>query len=156
VENYVHLYDARNYAQGAFCEFKIAHSALETAIQKQDGFAGNAADMAKQQITFMSFNASGNQLLVTGNDGLAFLLDGFEGTIQKSLCSQGALSACYTPDDKTVLMGNKDNTISCWNVDKGNVVKHLGGHTGPVSCVAANPTKEMFASSCTSTALWLW
>jgi WD40 repeat protein len=155
-EDYVHLYDARNYAGGAFCEFKLSHSSIEAAIQKQQGFSGNASDIAKKPFTSLAFNASGNQLLATGEQGLALLLDGFEGTIQRTLCSQGGISACFTPDDKTVLMGNKDGTIGCWNVDSGSVVKKLGGHTGPVGCIAANPTKEMFASSCTSTALWLW
>ena len=155
-EDYIHLYDARNYTTGAFGEFKILHSSIESVIQKQDGFSGSASALSNKPLTSFAFNASGNQLLATGQDGLALLLDGFEGTIQKSLCSTGIISACFTPDDKTVLMGNKDGTISCWSVDSGKLVKHLGGHTGPVGCIAANPTKEQFASSCTSTALWLW
>lgn len=156
-ENHVHLYDARNYVQGAFCEFKVSHSTIASAIQSQvQAFEGNASEVSKQTITSMSFNKSGNQLLLRGNDGLAFLLDGFEGTVQKTLCNVGSISACFTPDDKTVLIGNKDGTISCWSVESGKVVKHLGGHTGPVGCIAACPTKELFASSCTSTALWLW
>lgn len=155
-EDYIHLYDARNYTQGAFCEFKLAHSSIETAIQNQQGYSGNAAEMAKKPLTSLAFNASGNQLLATGENGLAFLVDGFEGTVQKSLCSTGGISACFTPDDKNVLMGNKDGTISCLSVETGTLVKHLGGHTGPVGCIATNPTRQQFASSCTSTALWLW
>jgi len=155
-EDYIHLYDARNYTTGAFCEFKVAHSSIETAIKKQESFSGNATEISKKQLTSLAFNASGNQLLTTGQDGLALLLDGFEGSVQKSLSSTGSISACFTPDDKTVLMGNKDGTISCWSVDSGQLVKHLGGHTGPVSCIATNPTMEQFASACTSTALWLW
>ena len=153
-ENYIHLYDARNYAGGAFCEFKLSHASMENAIQNQQGLSGN--EVAKQPLTSLAFNASGNQLLVTGEQGLALLVDGFEGTIQKSLCNQEGMSACFTPDDKTVLMGNKDGTISCWSVASGSVVKKLGGHMGPVGCIAANPTKAMFASACTSTALWVW
>ena len=157
-ENYVNLYDARNYSGGAFSELKLSHASMEAAIQKQADLSGNAAELSKKQLTSLSFNASGNQLLLTGQDGLALLLDGFasEATIQQTLCSPGGVSACFTPDDKTVLMGNKDGTISCWSVETGSIMKKLGGHTGPVSCIAANPTKEMFAAACTSTALWLW
>lgn len=157
-EDYIHLYDARNYTGGAFSELKLSHSSIENAIQKQHDFTGNASDLSKKQLTSLSFNASGNQLLVTGEDGMTLLLDGFatEATIQKTLCSPVGVSACFTPDDKTVLMGNTDGTISCWNTETGSIIKKLGGHSGPVSCIAANPTKEMFAACCTNTALWIW
>ncbi len=157
-ENYVNLYDARNYSGGAFLELKLSHASMEAVIQRQADLNGNATELSKKQLTSLSFNASGNQLLLTGQDGLALLLDGFasEATIQQTLCSSGGVSACFTPDDKTVLIGNKDGTISCWSAETGSIVKKLGGHTGPVNCIAANPTKEMFAAACTSTALWIW
>lgn len=155
-ENYIHLYDSRNYKQGAFAEFKIAHSSIKAAIQRQEDFSGDPSQLCEQPLTSLSFNMSGNELLVTGENGLVLLLDGFEGTITKSLFSIGAISACYTSDDKTVLSGNSDGTISCWSATSGKVVKHLGGNVGPVTCIAASPTKAMFASCDASTALWLW
>ena len=151
-EQYVHLYDARNYASGAFAELRIPHSSIENAIQNQQG----AAELSKAEWSSIAFNASGNQLLATAPQGLVLLLDGFEGTVQKALCSEGALSACYTADDKSVLTGYRDGTIGCWNVDSGMLLKKLPGHSGPVGCIASNPKYAMFASCCTSTALWLW
>jgi COMPASS component SWD2 len=151
-EQYVHLYDARNYASGAFAELKVPHASIEAAIQNPQ----SAAELSKLEWSSIAFNASGNQLLATCPRGLALLLDGFEGTVQKALYSEDAVSACFTADDKNVLMGNKDGTIGCWNVDSGKLVKKLSGHTGPVGCIASNPKYAMFASSCTSTALWLW
>ena len=151
-EQYVHLYDARNYDSGAFAELKVPHSSIENVIQNQQG----AAELSKAEWSSIAFNASGNQLLATAPQGLALLLDGFEGTVQKALCSEGAVSACFAADDKSVLMGNGDGTIGCWSVDSGKLLKKLPGHNGPVGCIASNPKYAMFASCCTSTALWLW
>lgn len=150
-EQFVHLYDARNYSGGAFAEFKVPHSSIEMAIPQ----GANASELSKSEWSSIAFNASGNQMLATSK-GMALLLDGFEGTVQKALCSEGALSACFSSDDKAVLMGNKDGSIGCWSVDSGALVKKLTGHTGPVGCIAANPKYAMFASCDTSTALWLW
>lgn len=144
---YVHLYDARNYSGGAFAEMKVTTTQLEkTVTQKQ----------AKSDWTGMTFNASGNQILVTGKNGLCVTLDGYDGTLQRSLSSPGASSACWTSDDKTVLVGNEDGTISCWNVETGAMIRKLEGHTGTVSWVGVNPKYSMFASCDSTTALWIW
>jgi COMPASS component SWD2 len=150
-EQNVHLYDSRKYYSGAFAEHKVPHSSIEAAIQNSQ----STAELSKSEWSSIAFNASGNQLLATCPRGLALLLDGFEGTVQKALYSEEAVSACFTADDKSVLMGNKDGTVGCWNVDSGILVKKLSGHTGAVGCIASNPKYAMFASSCTSTALWL-
>lgn len=144
---YIHLYDARNYAGGAFAEMKVTAAMLEkTVTQKQ----------ARSDWTSMTFNASGNQILVTGKNGLCITLDGYDGTLQRSLSNPGASSACWTSDDKSVLVGNEDGSISCWNVDTGAMIRKLEGHTGTVSWVGVNPKRSMFASCDTSTALWIW
>ena len=144
---YVHLYDARNYSGGAFAEMKVTTTLLEkTVTQKQ----------ARSDWTGMTFNASGNQILVTGKNGLCVTLDGYDGTLQRSLSSPGATSACWTSDDKTVLVGNEDGTISCWNVETGAMIRKLEGHTGTVSWVGVNPKYSMFASCDSNTALWIW
>ena len=154
---YLHLYDARNYAAGAFAELTVSQSSIENAIKQQQTIAADrAAQMSKTEWKSIEFNVQGSRILVTGDRGLALLLDGFAGTVQRSISSEGGMSACFTPDDKTVLMGNQDGSISCWNVLTGTVVKKLEGHTGSVGAIAANPKFQMFASCCSNTALWQW
>eukprot|EP00546_Thalassionema_frauenfeldii_P001578 CAMPEP_0178937088 /NCGR_PEP_ID=MMETSP0786-20121207/25553_1 /TAXON_ID=186022 /ORGANISM="Thalassionema frauenfeldii, Strain CCMP 1798" /LENGTH=326 /DNA_ID=CAMNT_0020615601 /DNA_START=86 /DNA_END=1063 /DNA_ORIENTATION=+ len=144
--HYIHLYDARNYSGGAFAEMKVTTAQLEKELTPQ---------MARSEWTSMKFNASGNQILVTGKDGLVLTLDGYEGTVQRSFTGKGTTTACWTPDDKTVLTGADDGTLSCWNADTGALIKKLErGHNGPISWVGVNPKYSMFASCDTNTTMW--
>jgi len=112
----------------------------------------------------MKFNKSGKQILVTTESGLVIMVDGYDGKVTNVFLSEGAngapgtqpAAACFTSDDQTVLCGNEDGTISCWDVATGSLVKKLKGHVGHVACIASNPKYAQIASSCTNTALWLW
>jgi WD40 repeat protein len=155
---YLHLYDARNYAAGAFAELKVPQNDIEKAIRLVA--PDRSLDLGVATWNSIAFNTSGNQLLITADQGLCLLLDGFEGTVQRALVSSKPTSkaavACFTPDDRTVLAGNENGTISCWNAETGGLIKTLEGHLGPVGCIAANPKYAQLASSCTNTALWIW
>jgi COMPASS component SWD2 len=151
LDQYVHLYDARNYTGGAFAELKVMHSDIEAVL------GADFKQLAGSLWSSMKFNATGTQILVGSSDGLSLTLDGFEGTVQKAFCDKNATGAsCWSSDDKTILTGNQDGSISCWNVESGELVKKLEGHSGPVGCIASNPKYTMLASACTNTALWLW
>ena len=167
---YVHLYDARQYGVGGFAELTVAPEGIATAIAAQIGGSMAKDYTSTASWTSLAFNASGNQLLAGTVEGLAIILDGFEATVQRvvaptaklttttdSTTTQGSGAVCcFTSDDKTVLLGNLDGTISCYNVDTGTVVKSLTGHTGPITAMAANPKYAQFASACSTTALWSW
>ena len=152
---HVHLYDARNYSGGAFAELTVAQSDLVVALEQHSLPAERATAAWKS----MEFNRAGDRILVSAERGLAIVLDGFEGTIQRVMVEEGDGTAvcCFTSDDKTVLQGgNPDGSISCWNIEMGTVQKKLTGHVGPVKCIASNPMYTQIASSCTQTALWTW
>lgn len=166
--HYLHLYDARNYSAGAFAELQVSTEAIQKAIE---GAAtgvppSQAFTMAQQPWTSMAFNGAGNQILVTGEQGLCLLLDGFEGTVQQALVpsSSSASSttksavACFTTDDRHVLLGKEDGNIDVWSITNGtsSFTKTLKGHgsSGPVSCLASNPMYAQFASASRETALW--
>ncbi|CAB9500501.1 WD repeat-containing protein 82 [Seminavis robusta] len=156
---YVHLYDARQYGAGGFAELTVSPEGMQQAITSHIGAAGVEYSPTAAW-TSLQFNASGNQLLAGTSEGLAIVLDGFEATVQRVVAptfksSAGAV-CCFTSDDKTVLMGNPDGSISCFHVDTGAIVKTLTGHSGPISAVATNPKYAQFASACSSTALWSW
>ena len=148
---YVHLYDARNFSGGAFSEMKVTNADLQQAMTTQ------RIPLPAQPMTWksLSFNASGNRMLVR-TDGYGIVLDGYEGTVQRIFPSENSGSMCFTPDDQSVLVGNQNGTVDCWNLASGTLVKKLEGHTGPVGAVACNPKYAQVASSCSSTCLWLW
>jgi WD40 repeat protein len=151
---YIHLYDARNFTGGAFSEMKVLTKDLE------DAMATHRVSAPVDSVAWKAihFNGSGNQMLVQADPGLAILLDGYEGTVQRifeSKTSKGTVS-CFTPDDQCVLMGTEAGTIEVYNVHSGSLVKTLEGHLGPVTALACNPKYAQIASSCTNTCLWIW
>lgn len=140
---------------------QVSRDSLEKAIQNQGGVAPDRAlELSKSTWNSIQFNSSGNQLIVGTDKGLCIILDGFEATVQRVFCpsrsTDRAAVCCFTPDDKTVLSGNDDGTITCYDVNTGNVVKKLEGHSGPVGCIASNPKYAQFASACSNVALWTW
>jgi WD40 repeat protein len=146
---YIHLYDARNFQGGAFSEMQVPRKSLEDAITTHR-VTPPTEHLIMNSITF---NSSGNRILVQSEQGLAFVLDGYEGTVQRvfeSSRGKGTVS-CFTPDDQSVLMGSESGIIDCWNIQSGTVVKQLEGHVGPVGAIACNPKFKQIASSCTNT-----
>jgi COMPASS component SWD2 len=111
----------------------------------------------------MQFNKSGKQILFCSKGGVV-TVDGYEGTVLHSFLAESEdngssslpTAGCFTPDDKTVLCGNENGTISCYDVNTGLLVRKLRGHVDRVGCVAVNPRYMQFASACTNTALWIW
>ena len=157
--HYLHLYDARNYDGGAFAELSLGKDDLANAIQTNLSVSqSEAQSSADADWTSLQFNKSGSQILVGTDNGMSIVLDGFEGTVQRVFSGEMKRPAvsCITSDDKTLLMGNGDGSVTCWSMESGTMVKRLEGHTGPVGAIAANPKYAQFASSCKQTALWIW
>lgn len=111
----------------------------------------------------MEFNKSGKQILFRSK-GALISVDGFEGTVLNCFLAESdgngtpslPMAGCYTPDDKSVLCGNENGIISCYDANTGLLVRKLRGHVGRIECMAVNPRYNQFASACTNTALWIW
>lgn len=138
----------------------MSQSSVEKAIEKMRTPPQRAIALSKTEWSSLEFNCKGNQLLATA-PGVALVLDGYEGTVLHAFCGDGTptsspVTACFTPDDETVLCGNEDGTVGCWSAKTGALVKKLEGHKDRVGCIASNPKFAQFASACSNTALWLW
>ncbi|KAL3913813.1 MAG: hypothetical protein SGARI_000464 [Bacillariaceae sp.] len=160
---YVHLYDARNFSGGAFSEMQVTNQSLQDAIVTHR--ISPTAPPTPPKLSSIKFNASGNRMLVESrDDNIAYVLDGYEGTVQRVfVSSQGngnATCACFTPDDQSLLLGSDAGIVECFNLQSGQKVKQLddGGHGGrAVTSVACNPKYKQIASSGASdTCLWIW
>jgi COMPASS component SWD2 len=156
--HYMHLYDARNYGAGAFAEFKVSQEAVAKAIQSQTGVQ---SEKGLGSLHSFNFNTSGNQILFSGENGDALLLDGYDGKIlrafsQANKSGDGPLACCFTSDDKTLLHAHDDGSIQCWDLLSGAAVQKLSGHQSRVNCIQSNPRYSQLATSCAQTCLWLW
>ncbi len=158
---------------------KLDHTSVLNSISNQLSRPdmNASSELAKARWTSMRFNKSGKQILVTTDRGVILMIDGYDGKLTHSFLSSSASasssssngasatdintqtqpsSACFSSDDRTVLCGNEDGSISCYDATTGELVRILKGHVGNVGCIASNPKYQQFASSCTNTALWLW
>mmetsp|Transcript_17134 Transcript_17134/g.32419 ORF Transcript_17134/g.32419 Transcript_17134/m.32419 type:complete len:359 (-) Transcript_17134:57-1133(-) len=164
----IHLYDARNYGSGAFSEMKLESKILLNAIQTTFPSMQpmEASDLCGAQWKSMTFNKSGKQILITTDTGIVVMVDGYDSNkVTNIFLSKGvnggpngnqAAVACFSSDDQTVLVGNENGTISCYDSLDGSLLRTLEGHVGKISCVASNPKYAQIASACTNVALWLW
>ena len=163
------MYDARQYGSGAFSEMKLDSNTLLNAVQSKGQTAQPhiASELSRARWTSMNFNKSGKQILITTEVGLVLMVDGYdaqivthvfsaEGTNGPGSQSTKPASACFSSDDQTVLIGNEDGSISCYDAVSGLIVKKLEGHVGHVGYIASNPKYAQIASACTNVALWQW
>ena len=158
----IHLFDATEYSGGAFAEMKVEQSSLLNSIRSKLSDSNLALELSRSTWKSFQFNKDGRQILVKTESGLVIVVDGYEGTITNVFFSEGAdgvprrepAGACFASDGNTVLIGNGDGTISCWDSINGAMVKKLKGHVGPVGNILHNPKKAQIASSCTNMALW--
>jgi WD40 repeat protein len=65
--------------------------------------------------------------------------------------------AAFSKDGRRLVSGDRrDGTISLWDVETGRLVADLGGHAGPVNCVAVAPTGRYALSGGEDRTLRLW
>ena len=177
---HVHLYDARNYTVGPFSEMKTTRQDIEAKIRVGGTTPERAYALSKAEWTSMEFNKSGKQILVCTMGGAALSLDGYEGSVLHAFLTEFGpttsttttssssssspssprssycpMAACFTPDDRSVICGNDDGSVGCYDAMSGLLVRKIRGHPDRVGAVAANPRYSQFASACTNTAVWI-
>lgn len=142
---------------------KVQRQELEQKAQLSGSTPERAYALSKNEWTSMEFNKSGKQILFSSK-GALISVDGYEGTVLHTFLAESdgnnvpslPMAGCFAPDDNSVLCGNENGTISCYNANTGLLVRKLRGHVGRVECISANPKYAQFASACTNTALWIW
>jgi COMPASS component SWD2 len=134
------LYDARNYQQGPFASFEIVDSYRPDVVWSSIAFSPDGSEV----------------LIASRNGGLACVVDSFEGNVtavlQSPLCS-----AAYLADNSGILMGCPDGSINHWS--RSQKFKEVAciedAHLRSVSAMACNGKLDVFATACTTVALWI-
>jgi len=162
---YVNLYDARNYSQGPFSEMKVKREDIERKISGA-ATPERAFALSKSEWTSIEFNKSGKQILACANNGVAVSIDGYDGRVEHGFVAEVRqpggphpgmpIAACFTPDDRSVVVGNDDGSVSCYQASSGLLARRLRGHVDRVGAVASNPKYCQIGTACTNTAIWVW
>ena len=65
-------------------------------------------------------------------------------------------TVCFSPDEKTLASGSKDNKVRLWNVETGVNTKTLVGHSDYVNSVCFSPDGKTLASGSDDKTVRLW
>ncbi|NMG20270.1 serine/threonine-protein kinase [Brasilonema bromeliae] len=69
---------------------------------------------------------------------------------------QQVISVAISPDGKTLASGSYDNTIERWNLETGEPIRTLTGHSSQVNSVAISPDGKTLASGSGDKTIKLW
>ncbi len=60
--------------------------------------------------------------------------------------TKSANAVAFSPDNRWLASGGKDNLIKIWDLATGNVLRTLFGHTSNVNALAVSPDGKLLAS----------
>ncbi|MGZ8843934.1 MAG: WD40 repeat domain-containing protein, partial [Pyrinomonadaceae bacterium] len=60
--------------------------------------------------------------------------------------TRSAIAVAFSPDNRWLASGGKDNLIKIWDLATGNVLRTLYGHSGNVNALAVSPDGKLLAS----------
>ena len=65
-------------------------------------------------------------------------------------------AVALTPDGKRAVSASEDCTLKVWDLERGEVLRTLEGHTGAVTAVAVTPDGKRAVSACEDWTLKVW
>jgi WD40 repeat protein len=66
------------------------------------------------------------------------------------------LSVAWSPNGKQLAVGSTDTIGKIWDIDSGNVVRNLEGHSQPIASVAWNPNGQQIATASWDKTVKIW
>ena len=65
-------------------------------------------------------------------------------------------SVTFSPDGRTLASANRDTTVRVWDVNTGQDIRTLSGHTDPIYSVVFSPDGKTLASGSYDGTILLW
>ena len=62
----------------------------------------------------------------------------------------------FSPDNKTLVNGDKNGKIQLWDIPTGEKIKTLNGHTQPVETLVFSPDGKMLVSTGQDGTILVW
>ena len=104
-------------------------------------------ELNAEPITTIAFSHDGGHLLA-GTTAALYIWDVNSGRTLKVLHQPDEVyRAVFSPDDRRVLTGSRDNVGRIWDIEAGAIVATLSGHSGPVRSVAFSPDGRRAATA---------
>ena len=130
----------------------------EGAVEVWDATTGQAVGTLgthQQAVRGVVFSKGGEQLATASSDGIVKLWDAKrldkeqDGRLltDRARVPGPSVNVAFSPDGRRLATGGEDNTVKIWNVDSGELLQTLQGHTGEVYTVAFSPVDGRWVAS---------
>jgi WD40 repeat protein len=138
----------------------------DSTVQVWDARTGEEVRMLgthDREIRGVVFSRDGRHLASASGDGVVKLWDSTR--LDKKQEPRHTLSAwvpgqylnvAFSPDSGRLVTGGQGNTVKIWDVQTGQELKTLHGHTGDVCAVAFSPDGRWLATAGEDTTVRLW
>jgi eukaryotic-like serine/threonine-protein kinase len=144
---------------------------VDGAVQVWDAATGQAVgtlDTHSREIRGVVFSRDGKHLASASNDGIVKLWDA-KGLDKKRLDAKEearltlrarvagpSLNVAFSPDGRRLATVGEENTFKVWDVQTGQALQTLRGHSGEVYTVAFSPDGRWIASAGEDSTVKVW
>lgn len=137
-ENFIKLFDSRNYHQGPFITWRVTGP----------------------EIKGIEFSADGKKLLAYTTESSIMILDAISGNTKHVIRDfgndSGKVMATFSPCSKYIVTGcERINGIVVYDVENGDRVHEFKGHPRVPSCIGWSREHILMASACQNLLFWV-
>jgi WD40 repeat protein/tRNA A-37 threonylcarbamoyl transferase component Bud32 len=102
----------------------------------------------KTETGVVRMSEDGRLVVVAGID-VTYVIDAASGSVRHTLSAHPGLhTVAISQDGRRIATGGADRAAKLWDADSGRLIATLGGHRGPISELAFDPSGQRLATAC--------